>query len=83
MKKELSFFDKPKNVKGFFIVFYASMVLLLILDFFVHKHDDFPFEAAHEFYAVYGFVSCISLIFIAKIMRFFIKRKEDYYEEKK
>ena len=79
MKKELIIFDKPKNVKIFLRCFYTFLFFLLVIDFFIHKHTDFPWEGAPEFFAAYGFVSCVSLIFIAKILRFFIKRNEDYY----
>ncbi|MBU1172008.1 MAG: hypothetical protein KKD44_20830 [Proteobacteria bacterium] len=78
----LTFFDRPKNVKGFLLVFYLSLVALLIYDFFVHKHDHIHMGNAPEFYAVYGFVSCVALIFIAKVLRLAIKRNEDYYEKK-
>jgi hypothetical protein len=80
MKRELKIFDKPKNVKIFLAFFYVSLIALLIVDFFIHKHADFPWEGAPNFYAVYGFVSCVLLIFIAKILRLFIKRNENYYE---
>jgi hypothetical protein len=80
MKKELKIFDKPENVKRFLIAFYAFLVGLLIIDFFIHKHADFPWEGATNFFAVYGFVSCVLLIFIAKILRIFIKRNENYYD---
>ena len=80
MKRELKIFDKPENVKRFLRFFYASLVVLLIVDFFIHKHADFPWEAATDFFAVYGFVSCVLLIFIAKILRLLIKRDENYYE---
>jgi len=80
MKKELKVFDKPENVKRFLVFFYVTLVVLLIVDFFVHKHADFPWEDAPDFFAVYGFVSCVGLIFIAKLLRTFIKRDEEYYE---
>ena len=80
MKKELKIFDNPKNVKRLLTFFYASLVVLLIADFFIHKHADFPWEEAPEFFAVYGYVSCVLLIFIAKLMRIFIKRDENYYD---
>lgn len=80
MKKELKIFDKPENVKRFLGFFYASLVVLLIVDFFIHKHTEFPWEGAPEFFAVYGFVSCVLLIFIAKLLRIFIKRDENHYE---
>jgi len=78
--KELKIFDKPKNVQRLLFIFYGSLVVLLIIDFFIHKHADFPWEAATNFFAVYGFVSCVALIFIAKILRKIVKRKENYYD---
>ena len=79
MKREFNFFDKPKNVKRFFKAFYIALVVLLIIDFFIHKHAEFAWEGVPEFYAAYGFVSCVLLIFIAKILRWWVKRDENYY----
>ena len=80
MKKELKIFDKPENVKRFLGFFYAFLVVLLIVDFFIHKHAEFPWEDAPDFFAVYGFISCVGLIFIAKLLGIFTKRDEDYYD---
>jgi len=80
MKKELKIFDKPENVKRFLGFFYASLVVLLIIDFFIPKHGGFPWEGMPDFFAVYGFVSCVALIFIAKILRLIFKRDEKYYD---
>lgn len=80
MKKELKIFDKPENVKRFLGIFYISLVILLIIDFFIHKQAEFTWEGAPDFFAVYGFVSCVLLIFIAKALRIFVKRDETYYD---
>jgi hypothetical protein len=80
MKKELKIFDRPQNVRKFLGAFYISLVLLLLGDFFVHKHPEFPWEGAVDFFAVYGFISCVVLIFIAKLLRLFVKRDEHYYD---
>ncbi|MFC1849360.1 hypothetical protein ACFL27_04040 [candidate division CSSED10-310 bacterium] len=80
MKKELKIFDNPRNVKIFLIGFYIFLGILLIADFFIHKHADFPWQEAHNFFAAYGFLSCVSLIFIAKALRLLVKRKEDHYD---
>ncbi len=80
MKRELKLFDQPKNVRRLLWGFYASLVVLLIADFFIHKHGEFPWENAPGFFAAYGFVSCVLLIFIAKGLRRLIKRDEDYYD---
>ena len=78
--RELKLFDDPKNVKRLLVIFFASLVVLLIVDFFIHKHADFHWEEAPNFFAVYGFVSCVFLIFIARILRPMIMRDEDFYE---
>jgi len=81
LKKELTFLDSQKNRNRVRFYFYISLVVLLIADFFIHKHGHFPWETRPEFFAVYGFIACVSLIFIAKILRFIVKRKEDYYDD--
>lgn len=81
MKKELKVFDNPKNVKRLLLIFYASLAVLLLVDPFVHKHAEFEWEAAPAFFAVYGFVSCVLLIFVAKILRLWVKREETYYDD--
>ena len=80
MKEELKIFDKPKNVRRFLCFFYISLAVLLIIDFFIHKHADFQWEGEAGFFAAYGFGSCILLVFIAKLLRIFIKRDEGYYD---
>ena len=80
MKRELKIFDKKKNVQRLLVVFYIILVLLLVAEFFIHKHGDFPFENAPAFFAVYGFVSYVGLIFGAKIFRRIVKRDEKYYD---
>lgn len=79
-KNKRSFLDSQENRVKLRRYFYLFLVVLLGLDFFVHKHGHFSWETAPFFYAVYGFVACVSLIFVAKLLRFIVKRKEDYYE---
>ncbi len=80
MKKPLTIFDKPANVKRFLVMFFSSLAVLLIVDLFIPKHGHFPWEDAPDFFAAYGFFACVMLVFIAKLMRIFIKRDEDYYD---
>ena len=79
-QKELTFLDSPKNRWRVQKYFYISLLVLLLVDFFIHKHGHFSWESAPCFYAVYGFIACVSLIFIAKLLRLLVKRKEDYYD---
>jgi hypothetical protein len=55
-------------------------VVLLIAEFFIHPHPAFYFEQIKGFSAVYGFFSCVLLIFLAKLLRLIVMKKEDYYD---
>lgn len=77
------FFDKPRNFRKFLICFYGSLVVLVIVDYFIHrhKHGYFHFDEALSFYGTFGFVACVLLVLAAKyILRPLTKRKEDYYD---
>jgi hypothetical protein len=74
------FFDKPNNIKWLLRVFYFICVLLVALDFIVHRHIYLDFEKIPTFYALYGFVACVVLVLLAKIMRLMLMRSETYYE---
>ena len=80
-RKELTFLDPPRNRRRVRIVFYLSLAVLLIADFFIAKHGHFPWETKPEFFAAYGFLACVSLIFVAKILRFLVRRDEGYYDD--
>lgn len=75
------FFDNPKNVKHLLTVFYVICALLFILDFVINRHIYHSWENLWGFYPIYGFVGCVVLVFVAKWMRTFLMRPEDYYEK--
>lgn len=77
-----SFFDKEKNVNLILYVFYALCAILVILDFVVHRHIYVYFEELPTFYALYGFVACVALVVLAKLMRLVLMRDEDYYDDR-
>lgn len=77
--KELSFLDSSKNKKKARKYFFIMLGFLLAMDPFIHKHVEFPWEGAPFFYAVYGFAACVSLFFVAKVLRFIVQRDKDYY----
>lgn len=80
MKKELTIFDKPENVRRLRTGFFFALVLVLLAEAFVDMHGEFHVEHFFGFYAVYGFISYVSLIFVAKFIRKLIMRREDYYD---
>lgn len=75
------FFDKPENISKMLKVFYVICVLLVVADLIVHRHIYHDWENLPAFYAIYGFIGCVILVLIAKEMRKFLMRGEDYYDE--
>jgi hypothetical protein len=73
-------FDKPRNVSRLLRGFYLICMLLFILDFILHRHAALAWEDYTGFYAIFGFVACVTLVLIAKQMRKIVMRKEDYYD---
>ncbi|WP_461481825.1 hypothetical protein [Porticoccus sp.] len=73
------FFDKPGNVRLVLRALFACCVLLLALDFVIHRHVYHSWENLWGFYALYGFVGCVLLVLVAKWMRTFLMRDADYY----
>jgi len=75
------FFDKPGNLKKFLRGFYIICAILLAVDFIHHRHVVHDWENMWGFYAIYGFVACVLLVEIAKLMRTVVMRAPDYYEK--
>lgn len=73
-------FDKPRNVRRLFRTFYAACVILLTLDFILHRHATHAWEHLPGFYGLFGFTACVTLVLIAKQLRRMLKRPENYYD---
>lgn len=80
-KKVHNWFDHPQNLRKLRIGFYVVLVLLVLPDFFLHKHTYFSaVEAWPGFFALFGFISCVVIILVSKLLGYLLKRKEDYYD---
>lgn len=86
-KKEFDYFDKPENIKKLWIMLYVICGLLVVPDFFTHRHAYFGFVGDHikdsslGFYALLGFASCAVLILFSKLVGVVLKVKENYYDK--
>ena len=73
-------FDDPRNVRRVLWVLLVTCGFLFIAAFIFHRHVVHPWEALWGFYALFGFVACVVLVLVAKGMRRYLMRKEDYYD---
>ncbi len=71
-----------KGLKRILTIFYIFLLVLIVIDLFIHKHDFFGFDGYPSFYGAYGLVACILLVLVAKyVLRPLVMRREDYYNE--
>jgi len=83
MQKERQYWlDRKENVTTVFRTVWGIGMLLLVIELFLHRHEDFGFAAWFGFYALFGFVACVALVLTAKALRRILKRSEDYYDER-
>ena len=74
-------FDDPKNVKRLLRAIYVICAILAGLDLLFLRHGVHEWESLPGFYAIYGFVGCSVLVLVAREMRKFLMRGEDYYDD--
>jgi amino acid permease len=74
-------FDNPKNVQRILYGLYACCIVLVLLEFVIHRHVYHSWEDLFAFYPIYGFIGCVLLVLVAKWMRTFLMRDEDYYDK--
>lgn len=72
--------DKPANHRRIRIALYTVCAIVAALDLIVHRHIEIAVERVPAFYAVFGFVACVALVLVAKLMRRILMRREDYYD---
>ena len=71
--------DSSRIIIGILLVICFGSVLC---DFVYHRYGHFAIEEVPGFFAGYGFVMFSLIILGASILRFFLKRSEDYYGNK-
>ena len=80
MKKKY-WLDERKNVMLVIKVFVGLCIVALVTDAVFHRHAEFHWEGWFGFYGFFGFIACVVLVLVAKEMRRFLMRREDYYDE--
>lgn len=72
--------DSPANVTKLYKGLWIVCALLIALDLFIHRHEDFDFALLFGFHSLYGFFACVALVLAAKQLRRVLMRDEDYYD---
>ena len=74
--------ENPEQVKKLRRIFYVTLALLVGIDFFIHReHAIFFWDSIPGFSALYGFISCVLIIIVSKVIGHAgLMKREDYYD---
>ena len=62
------------------LVLVVVAFVLLVLEFFVHRHAETDIENIFFFPALYAFVICVAIVLGGIVLRKLVMRSEDYYD---
>ena len=62
------------------LVLFILAFVLLILEFFIHRHAEIDVENLFFFPAFYAFVICVAIVLGGIVLRKLVMRSEDYYD---
>ncbi|HUU65153.1 MAG TPA: hypothetical protein VMW37_03520 [Dehalococcoidales bacterium] len=67
------------------MVFVSLLVIFVLLDLLIvsgHVHIEFPWSHIAGFFSLFGFIGCLAIIGLAKLLgHYWLQRKEDYYNK--
>ena len=66
---------------NFVRVLLGIAVLLVVLEFIIHRHGEIALEEIPLFPALYGFIAFVFIVYAGRGLRLLIMRREDYYDE--
>jgi sterol desaturase/sphingolipid hydroxylase (fatty acid hydroxylase superfamily) len=73
---------RPSTIRLLWRVFAVVLALAVAAQLLFKVKGYFGVDGWLGFGAVYGFLSCLAMVLFAKMLGWFLKRNEDYYEER-
>lgn len=71
---------RPENIRKLWIAGAVVLALTVAAQIGVVIHGHFGFDGWFAFFAGYGFLSCVAMVLFAKVLGWFIKRRDTYYD---
>ena len=62
------------------LVLFILAFVLLLFEFFIHRHAETDVENLFFFPAFYAFVICVAIVLGGIVLRKLVMRSEDYYD---
>jgi uncharacterized membrane protein len=72
---------RPKTIRQLWIVFSVVLAATVFAQLFVYIKGYFVVDGWFGFGAVFGLLSCVAMVVVAKFLGVVLKRPEDYYDD--
>ena len=72
---------RPASIRLMWIVFSGVLATTVVLQLFVDIEGYFGVDGWLGFGAAYGFLACLAMVLVAKVLGFVLKRDQDYYRD--
>jgi hypothetical protein len=71
---------RPGTIRLLWVIFLFVLALTILASLFTEVHGWFRIDGSFAFYAWYGFLTCIGMVIVAKLLGRFLHRKDSYYD---
>ena len=71
---------RPGTLRLLWIIFLIVLALTVLASLFTEVHARFGIDGSFAFNAWYGFLSCIGMVLVAKVLGRLLQRKDSYYD---
>jgi len=72
---------RKENIRKLWIGFIIILVMTVLAGLFVHQYEPFGIEDSFGFFAWYGFITCVAMVLLARLLGLILKRPENYYDD--
>ena len=72
---------RPTTIRKLWWVFSAVLALTVAAQLLIYVKGYFGADGWFGFGAVFGFLSCLAMVLVAKALGFVLKRPADYYDD--
>jgi hypothetical protein len=81
MTPEKHWLTRPETIRKLWIGGYAILALTVLAQIPLTMHGYFEFDEWLGFSAIYGFLCCVAMVLLAKVLGGVLKRKDSYYDD--
>jgi hypothetical protein len=76
---EPDWLERPRTIRRLWLAFAVALAITLGLGAFVPLHGRFGIDGVFGFNAWYGFLTCVALVLVARLLGALLKRPDRYY----